>query len=218
TGTPALTIARTVFGSPRTLTSSAPPSSASRSAARRGSAPAGTSQLRSARFTPLRTALQQTRISSTLTCALGARPQRLTPTESPTETRSTPARSAICAIWKSQATTPTILRPSRFILRSAMTVTLGSILGRRPRDAPDRGDHRAGIGAVLAGDVERAAVRDRREQHRGADGERGGAGERVSLRHDMALVMDHDDEGVVACKQEHRVRAERAPGRDARHP
>src|SRR5215467_3274604 len=205
-------MARTVCESPTTFTISAPPSSASLTAARSASAPAGTSQLTSARFAPARTALQHTSISSTVTGAFAGRPHRLTPTESPTEMRSTPARSAMPAICASQATTPTILRPSRFILRSAMTVTLGSILACRPREAPDRGDHRSGIGAVLPRDVERASVGNGGEQHRRADGESGGAGERLRLRHDVALVVHHDDEGVVAFAQEHRVGAERPLG------
>ena len=87
------------------------------------SGPNGKSTLTSARFTPRRTALQTITISSIVTSNGLAWPHRLTPTVSPTDTMSTPARSTICAICQSQATTPTILRPSRFICCSAGTVT-----------------------------------------------------------------------------------------------
>src|SRR5262249_33294716 len=198
-----------------TLTICAPPSSTRRRAfcafAKRG----GRSQERSARFTPRRTALHTTSISSSV-ISPSFSPQRLTPTESPTETRSTPARSAICAIWKSQATTPAILRPSRFIFRRVMTLTLATMLVRGgTRHAADRGDHRAGVGASLARDVERAAVRNRREQHRRAYGERRGPGRGVGLGHDVPLVVDHHDKRVVVLPQEHGVGAERPLGGDA---
>src|SRR5258708_9258793 len=107
-------MARTVSGVPLILIMLAPPSFTKRIAAS-GNAVAGRSQLSSARFTPRRTALQTMRSSSTVTSFSVAWPQRFLPTESPTDTRSTPARSAICAIGVSQATTPTILRPWRFI-------------------------------------------------------------------------------------------------------
>src|SRR3954465_7990494 len=120
TSMPALTSARTRSAEASTLTISAPPSSTSRFAS--STEPDGTSQLRSARFTPRRTALQTISISPIVTGASAERPQRFVPTESPTETMSTPARSAIAAICASHATTATILRAWRFISRSAAIV------------------------------------------------------------------------------------------------
>ena len=61
--------------------------------------PNGKSTLTRARCTPRRTALATTSISSIVTSNGFECPQRLTPTVSPTETRSTPARSTIRAIW-----------------------------------------------------------------------------------------------------------------------
>ena len=61
--------------------------------------PKGTSQLTSARVTPRRTAWQTSTIWSSVTSSSLLWPHTLTPTESPTETMSTPARSTICAIW-----------------------------------------------------------------------------------------------------------------------
>ena len=55
-----------------------------------------------------------------------SRPQRFTATESPTETMSAPAASAMRAVGVSHATTPTILRPSRFIAWSCSTVKRGA--------------------------------------------------------------------------------------------
>ena len=107
TGTPALTSARTTSGksaAASTLIMSAPPSFIRRDAAASAlsmpccTGPNGMSQLTSARAVPRRTAWQQISISSSVTSSTSSRPQRLTPTESPTETKSTPARSAMRAI------------------------------------------------------------------------------------------------------------------------
>src|SRR6185436_2396464 len=98
TATPASASDLTTEAEASTLISCAPPSSTSRRAfcavAKRG----GRSQERSACFTPRRTALHTTSISSSV-ISPSFSPQRLTPTESPTETSSTPARSTIWAIW-----------------------------------------------------------------------------------------------------------------------
>ncbi len=94
--------------------------------------PNGRSTLTSARRTARRTALATTTISSMVISSGFSWPQRFTPTESPTETISAPARSAIRASWKSQATTETILRPARFISVSAPTVTFSFSLIRPP--------------------------------------------------------------------------------------
>ena len=108
TGMPARVSAVTTSGksaAASTFTMSAPPSLTMRIAARNAlsmpccTGPNGMSQLSSARDRPRRTALQQTRISSTVTSSGLEWPHRLTPTESPTDTKSAPARSAISAIW-----------------------------------------------------------------------------------------------------------------------
>ena len=121
---PARTSARTASGksaAASTLIMSAFASVISRVAAFKAASglscagPYGRSQLTSARVTPRRTALQTISISSIVTWSGSSWPHRLTPTESPTETRSTPALSAIRAIGVSQATTPAIFWPSRFI-------------------------------------------------------------------------------------------------------
>src|SRR6266568_9571196 len=135
TGMPACTPARTASGksaAPSSLTRSAPPSLTSLIAALTAlaapscSGPKGKSQLTKARSTPRRTALQTTSISSIVTSSGLEWPHKLTPTESPTETISTPARSAMLAIC--QATTPTLFRPSRFICKSAGIVTLAAMV------------------------------------------------------------------------------------------
>ena len=88
TGMPARVSAFTASGNSAaasTLTMSAPPSLTRRMAARSAlstpscTGPNGTSQLTSARSTPRRTALQQTRISSSVTSSGLAWPHRLTP-------------------------------------------------------------------------------------------------------------------------------------------
>jgi hypothetical protein len=108
TGMPARSIARTASGksaAPSSLTMSAPASLTSRTAARTAarrpscSGPNGKSQLTSARRTPRRTARQTTTISSIVTSSGFSWPQRFTPTVSPTETMSTPARSTMRASW-----------------------------------------------------------------------------------------------------------------------
>src|SRR3984893_17150063 len=130
---PARTIARTASGkslAASSFTMSAPPSFTRRMAARTAlsvpscSGPNGKSQLTSARATPRRTALQTTSISSIVTSSGLVCPHKFTPTESPTDTMSTPARSATRAIRYSQATTPTLFFPSRFIWASSISVTL----------------------------------------------------------------------------------------------
>ena len=132
TGMPARAMAATASGksaAPSSLTMSTPASLTKRMAARKAasgpscSGPKGKSTLTSARFTPRRTALVTTSISSIVTSSGLVWPHRLMPTVSPTLTMSTPARSTICAICQSHATTPTIFLPSRFICWSADTVT-----------------------------------------------------------------------------------------------
>src|SRR5256885_3064818 len=122
TAMPALVSWPTICADACTLIMSAPPSFTRRCAAVSGSAAAGASQLTSERFAPRRTALQTTSISSTVTSFSVACPHRFFPTESPTESMSTPARSASSAITASHATTATILRPWRFISASAPRV------------------------------------------------------------------------------------------------
>ena len=89
TGMPARVSAFTASGksaAASTLTMSAPPSLTRRMAARSAlstpscTGPKGTSQLTSARVAPRRTALQHTRISSSVTSSGLEWPQRLTPT------------------------------------------------------------------------------------------------------------------------------------------
>ena len=108
TGMPARAMAVTVSGksaAPSSLSMSMPASLTMRIAALTAywvpscSGPNGKSALSSARLTPRRTALQTTSISSIVISNGLAWPHRLTPTVSPTETISTPARSTICAIW-----------------------------------------------------------------------------------------------------------------------
>ena len=108
TGIPARTTADTASGksaAPSILTRSAPASLASRTAARTAlsapscTGPNGMSALTRAWPTPRRTALVTMTISSIVTSRGLRWPQRLTPTESPTETISTPDRSAMAAIW-----------------------------------------------------------------------------------------------------------------------
>jgi trehalose-6-phosphate synthase len=72
-----------------------------RAAATASRAAAGTSQLTTALATPRRTARQTTSISSSVTSSSLAWPHMVMPTESPTETTSTPARSTMRAIGKS---------------------------------------------------------------------------------------------------------------------
>ncbi len=55
----------------------------------------------------------------------------------------------------------------------------------------------------------------RREQHVGADGQAGDTIGRQQLRRDVALVVDHHHERVVALAVEHRIGTERAFGADA---
>ena len=138
TGMPAREMARTASGksaAPSSLTMSTPASLTKRMAASSAACvpccngPKGKSTLSSARLTPRRTALVTISISSMLTCNGLAWPSKCTPTVSPTETMSTPARSTTCAICQSHATTPTILRPSRFICcRAGMVTGLVSML------------------------------------------------------------------------------------------
>ena len=108
TGIPARVTAATAAGksaAPSILTRSAPASLTSLIAARTAlsvpscTGPNGMSTLTSARLTPRRTARHTMSISSSVTSRGLRWPQRLTPTESPTDTISTPARSAIAAIW-----------------------------------------------------------------------------------------------------------------------
>ena len=92
-------------GAPSILTRSAPASLTIRMAARTAppapscTGPNGRSTLTRARVTPRRTAWATMSICSIVTSSGLRWPHRLTPTESPTETISTPARSAIRAIW-----------------------------------------------------------------------------------------------------------------------
>ena len=78
-----------------------------------------------------------------------------------------------------------------------------------------RFDHGRGVGGALARDVVRAAMRDRGEQDRRADGQRRGSVLCQKLRGDMALVVQHDDEGVDAPDVKHRICAERPACSDA---
>ena len=151
TGMPAFTMARSASGNAAAssiFTMSAPPSSTRRLAPSRRACvpcaprPVGRSQLTSERVVPRRTALQTSTISSSVMSSGSVRPHRFMPTESPTETRSTPARSAMRAICVSHATTPTILRASRFIAwRPAIVTFPTSTRGCPPccrRSRPER--------------------------------------------------------------------------------
>ena len=60
-----------------------------------------------------------------------------------------------------------------------------------------------------------AAVRDRREQDRRADRQRRGGVLRHQFSGDVALVVQHHDEGVEARHVKHRVGPERAGDREA---
>src|SRR5918999_2583245 len=70
--------------------------------------------------------------------------------------------------------------------------------------------HRAMLGAPFPRDVEGRAVRHRRENHRGADGERGSAVGRKQLRRDVALVVQHHHIAVVPWALQQRIGADRA--------
>src|ERR1700735_1664743 len=192
---PARVTAATAAGksaAPSILTRSAPASLARVIAARTAlsvpscTGPNGMATRTSAPEPPRRTARQTMSISASVTSSGLRWPQRLTPTESPTDTISTPAWSAIVAIWESPATPPTIFRPSRFISWSAGwqhktrgqdPAPRGGVADdrRRLRARTRRRDHHDGVGAVelLAqqrraagpGVPEQGVIRDRRLEH-----------------------------------------------------
>ena len=102
---------------------------------------------------------------------------------------------------------------SQLQYRAAALTYPGPQAARSPlrlRQPQHRLDHRRRIGDALAGDVVAGAVRHRGKQDRRADGQRRGGVLRQQLRGDVALVVQHDDEGVEARHVKHGVGAERA--------
>ena len=67
---------------------------------------------------------------------------------------------------------------------------------RRARNLFDRPDERARACLATSGDIERAAMRNRRKQNRRTDGKGGRPVEPEQLRGNMALIVIHHDIGI----------------------